>query len=501
MKKGHSIKDMQVIAGKHGGRCLSKEYVGSKALMTWQCALGHEPFEATYNNVSKGHWCSKCAGNKKKTIVDMEELAAAHGGKCLSTDYVNSKTKLIWQCDAGHEPFSMRPNNVQQGQWCPECGGVKKLTLEDLNKLAANHGGRCLSKTFKNNRSIVTWECELGHRFKRSPNNVQQGQWCGKCIPSENKKRSIKEIQKMARDRGGELLSTEYSNNKTKLHWRCAEGHEFWKRLNTVQQRLSWCTECKINFREQYVRECFEQLFNQKFLKSRPKWLSNLGRQNMELDGYNKKLGLAFEHHGIQHYETVPYFHRGDKDIERQETIDEERRVLCREQNVLLIEVPYFIPIDEVNSFILTELDNNHFDYPTAANRPDPSPDSIYVRTEIARLREAASEFGHTLISKTYKGSDVPLVFRCSRGHEFPRRPGNFHGGQTNCPTCVGVKKKTIKDMQIYAESRGAVCISTTYVNNKRSLAWHCLIHDHHFQLPWNKVQSMNRWCKFCKLE
>ena len=163
--------------------------------------------------------------------------------------------------------------------------------------------------------------------------------------------------------------------------------------------------------------------------------------------------------------------------------IDEERRVLCRERNVRLIEVPYFAPIDEVYSLILTQLDSVDFEYPAAANKLSPSPDGVYARTEMARLREAASEFGHTLVSKIYKGSAVPLDFRCSHGHVFPRRPASLHRGQTNCPTCVSVKQKTIEDMQDYAMSRGAVCLSKIYVNNKRSLVWHCLAHDHRFEL------------------
>jgi hypothetical protein len=42
------------------------------------------------------------------------------GGKCLSTVYVNSQTKLKWQCAKGHI-WEAKPNTIQQGHWCKIC--------------------------------------------------------------------------------------------------------------------------------------------------------------------------------------------------------------------------------------------------------------------------------------------------------------------------------------------------------------------------------------------
>ena len=38
----------------------------------------------------------------KFTIKDMQGIAEARGGKCLSTEYVNSNTHLEWECSEGH---------------------------------------------------------------------------------------------------------------------------------------------------------------------------------------------------------------------------------------------------------------------------------------------------------------------------------------------------------------------------------------------------------------
>ena len=38
----------------------------------------------------------------KFTIKDTQGIAEARGGKCLSTEYVNSNTHLEWECSEGH---------------------------------------------------------------------------------------------------------------------------------------------------------------------------------------------------------------------------------------------------------------------------------------------------------------------------------------------------------------------------------------------------------------
>ena len=38
----------------------------------------------------------------KISIEEMQEIARKRGGKCLSKKYINAHTKLEWQCANGH---------------------------------------------------------------------------------------------------------------------------------------------------------------------------------------------------------------------------------------------------------------------------------------------------------------------------------------------------------------------------------------------------------------
>jgi len=59
----------------------------------------------------------------------MIELAKKRNGECLSTEYINAHTKLLWKCADGHE-WEAKPNNIQQGKWCPICARRKSDYLD-----------------------------------------------------------------------------------------------------------------------------------------------------------------------------------------------------------------------------------------------------------------------------------------------------------------------------------------------------------------------------------
>ena len=111
---------------------------------------------------------------------------------------------------------------------------------------------------------------------------------------------------------------------------------------------------------ESKCRQVIERIFNQDFKKARPDFLKNSvtgSNQNLELDCYNEKLKIAIEYQGRQHYEYVPFFHNNSKAVfENGKYRDEFKRRMCKEKDILLIEVPYTVEIDDIEQFIKTEL-------------------------------------------------------------------------------------------------------------------------------------------------
>jgi hypothetical protein len=72
-------------------------------------------------NIKIGKWCPFCSRTAKGTIEEMQALAAKNGGKCLSTRYINARTKLKWQCAEGHTWMAIPSSIKNLKSWCPDC--------------------------------------------------------------------------------------------------------------------------------------------------------------------------------------------------------------------------------------------------------------------------------------------------------------------------------------------------------------------------------------------
>ena len=109
-------------------------------------------------------------------------------------------------------------------------------------------------------------------------------------------------------------------------------------------------------------RRVLQEIFKKPFYKSRPSFLNNPvtgGNFNLELDCYEPTLNIALEYNGIQHYKYIPYFHRNKEAFLNQKYRDDMKRRICKENGVLLIEVPYSVKIEDIKSYILSELNKN----------------------------------------------------------------------------------------------------------------------------------------------
>lgn len=177
------------------------------------------------------------------TIEDMEVIAKQRGGHCLSEEYVNANSNLKWQCKKGHI-WETKPAHVKNNNsWCPYCYGNRKATIEDMRELAKSKGGICLSERYINCRTKLKWKCKNGHIFEASPDSLKNMNcWCSYC--SGNRKNTLEEAQKIAKSRNGECLSKEYVNNKVKLKWRCHKGHVWIAPLKAIKVQNCWCPHC-----------------------------------------------------------------------------------------------------------------------------------------------------------------------------------------------------------------------------------------------------------------
>ena len=135
-------------------------------------------------------------------IVEMQRLALKRGGRCISKIYINAHAKLEWECEKGHRWLSSG-NCVKRGSWCQQCSKdrlkrPKKHSIESMNVLALKHGGKCISTIYKSTDQKLLWQCAKGHEWEALPANIQRGSWCRICYlnnfipPAKRKKLGLK---------------------------------------------------------------------------------------------------------------------------------------------------------------------------------------------------------------------------------------------------------------------------------------------------------------------
>lgn len=172
-------------AFKHGGECLSERYHGRDIKLVFKCAKGHIFAVTPHSLKSMKSWCPTCAGRPPYTLKDMQNLAEKRGGRCLSEKYINSETKMIWQCKNGHL-WEATTGNVVYGDWCRKCANrrtadMKKLDIKEMQYIAHEYRGKCLSEHYINANTKLKWECSYGHVWEAKPGNVKGGHWCLIC--------------------------------------------------------------------------------------------------------------------------------------------------------------------------------------------------------------------------------------------------------------------------------------------------------------------------------
>ena len=168
---------------------MSTDYRNGRNLLRWECNRGHRwrasPERVKGGRWRRGTWCPQCYNDRrrfraKRSIEEMRDLAIARGGVCESTEYINSKAKLVWRCSKGHH-WQALPTSVVQGTWCPLCARNQRLRLSEMQEIAASRGGACLSRTYLNERTALWWRCPKGHEWNARAEKVKRGSWCPVC--------------------------------------------------------------------------------------------------------------------------------------------------------------------------------------------------------------------------------------------------------------------------------------------------------------------------------
>ena len=545
MVKKLTIGEMEEIATSRDGRCLSTAYKDNKSKLEWECREGHRWFAVPSSVKNNKRWCPICAGNIPLYIEEMHMLAKAKSGICLSQKYVSIHKKLLWECRKGHR-WEATPSHVKHSnRWCPECAGNLPLTLKDMKDLATSRGGKCLSKKYINSKTKILWQCADGHQWWAKPDNIRHlNQWCPDC-KKFNMEILCREIfeklfnEKFPKIRPGWLLSDkgkplELDGYSEKLQIAFEYNGPFHarkdqKRRDQIKKKLChkagvklFVIDYRIDFKTipEFIRKSskdlnldvsridFEQTINlssdlffkysqlkelQKIAKSKKgKLISTVYRGN--------KIKLSWECHLEHQWDTTPGNVLkgswcpecgGSKklDISVFKKIAKERGGKCLSDEYVNIETNLEWECSEGHRWFATP------------NSVKNKPTWCYIcagnaKTPIEALQEIAKEKGGKCLSKDYQNNASKICLVCKKGHHWETAVGNLKAGNW-CPTCgKSVRRFDIEVMHDEAEKHGGKCLSKKYMNTHTPLLWQC--NKGHKWKAKPMIIRRGHWCKKC---
>ncbi|SNT40300.1 hypothetical protein SAMN05421640_3795 [Ekhidna lutea] len=387
--KQSRLLELKKIAASKGGECLSAEYINQKVKMHFRCKEGHE-WWTTASIVKRGGWCKSCSSSqandwKRDNIGIFKRIIEKRGGKCLSKKYVNQQTRIHVQCENGHDWWAF-PQHIKRGLWCRKCNGSAPHSLEDVQNLAIERGGECLSKSYKNDMTKVTWQCAEGHIWDATPNNIKRGKWC---------------------------------------------------------------PTCNSGIGERVCRLALEKIFNKHFNKVRPEWLRNKNGRLLELDGYNEELKLAFEHQGTQHY-SDKYNHRFGKKNLKQNDLQKRKICDSRGIKIIYIpEVFTDTKLNDLVPTIIEQLKKFGIPFPVQAANLELDPREVYTYTKTKEVEQRETRAIELLKSKQLQlldifrtNSGVKLKIQCQVNHIRTVAIGAILNHRF-CPNCERKRRKT----------------------------------------------------------
>jgi hypothetical protein len=177
------------------------KYINAKTKLKFKCRKHNYIFEQTSNNHFNSKTpCKYCLlENKSLAFSDGFELFKEKIIRKFGTSYdfslvkyVNQRTPVTLICKIHDINITKKPDLFLRGHGCKLCSNELKNQSNNLTKLieikefVARISGKCITKTYVNNESLLEFECSEGHKFKKSWSAVKNSlRWCPHC--SSNK--------------------------------------------------------------------------------------------------------------------------------------------------------------------------------------------------------------------------------------------------------------------------------------------------------------------------
>lgn len=220
-----------------GWQCLSTYYVDNRTKMKFICNKGHE-IEKCWHEFKSG--CSMCSGNSPiKAKKDFFQILQDSGYK-LSGEYINNSTKVLLMCLKGHE-YKVVPSSFKVGRRCKKCAGLCPIQAEEQFRIIIDSEKYEIIGDYVDSRTKVECICSLGHRVLINPSSFKIGHRCIRCARKCPEQAGEEFIQTLE-DENYQLLEM-YKGYDVRVETICPRGHHYFATAHSFKSGYR-CIKC-----------------------------------------------------------------------------------------------------------------------------------------------------------------------------------------------------------------------------------------------------------------
>lgn len=401
----------------------------------------------------------------KKTTYDevknFIEIESNSNCKLLSKEYLNSASKMKFQCGCGdkfettYSKFKSR--NKRQ---CNNCGinampRYNKLKFQEVKKyieIDSESGCKLFSKEYNGCNEDITVKCSCDDLFITTFKKfkISKHKMCKNCLKKIKRYNSftLQDAQNKAKKLGCEIICDEdkWHGTQEKYRFKCECGNEFTRLFSSVNEKNYLCLDCSNRRRNKSLSLKYEdvKLFIELKSQSGCELLSNEYINNATDLKIKCKCGNIF-------YTTYSSFKQRDKN-----------------------------KCDDCSRKILSEKFRHDFDY----------------------VQKYIESYNSILLSNTYVNSKGTLLTRCLEcGHNYESTFHNFTNTKYKCTTCAN---KSISEQLSFSSRfvadyllKYGYKLTSSYVNCDTKLKIICP-ENHVFYMDFYHFKNRNQRCSVC---
>lgn len=290
--------------------------------------------------------------------------------------YINSNTKIEWECILDGYKIFTKPyhvlQNIKKGYYlkCPICelnlnrgtNTKHKWTNEYIDKILKETNRTIIRiENYKNNKDgLIEFSCLIdGHKWKASVGNViNKKTGCPICSEKNKLKWTNETVDEYLIKNSKKIKRIGYIKNCiSKTEFECLVCNNKWNvKFADIYNLNRGCPLCK-HKGEKNIRDLI--LKYNKFNEFKHHKRYRIGTKLIIVDFYIENLNnikIIIEYNGSQHYIPNPHF-GGQPQFEKQQKRDEELRQYCIQNNIHLLEIPYTMKDEEIIAKLI-ELNN-----------------------------------------------------------------------------------------------------------------------------------------------